>query len=57
MSNVTQILAAVRAGDLAPAMRLFERVDAELRQVAGAPWKAWQATTLEEINTAEAKQP
>lgn len=57
MSNVTQILAAVRAGDLAPAMRLFERVDAELRQVAGAPWKAWQATTREEINTAEAKQP
>ena len=34
MSDVTQILAAVRAGDEAAAARLFERVYAELRQVA-----------------------
>lgn len=34
MSDVTQILAAVRAGDDAAAARLFERVYAELRQVA-----------------------
>ncbi len=34
MSDVTQILAAVRAGDDAAAERLFELVYAELRQVA-----------------------
>jgi RNA polymerase sigma factor (TIGR02999 family) len=34
MSDVTQILVAVRAGDDAAAERLFERVYAELRQVA-----------------------
>ena len=34
MSDVTQILAAVRAGDDAAADRLFELVYAELRQVA-----------------------
>ena len=34
MSDVTQILTAVRAGDDAAAERLFERVYAELRQVA-----------------------
>jgi RNA polymerase sigma factor (TIGR02999 family) len=34
MSDVTQILAAVRAGDEAASARLFELVHAELRQVA-----------------------
>lgn len=34
MSDVTQILAAVRAGDEAASARLFELVYAELRQVA-----------------------
>lgn len=34
MSDVTQILTAVRAGDDAAAERLFDRVYAELRQVA-----------------------
>jgi len=34
MSDVTEILAAARAGDSAAAERLFERVYAELRQIA-----------------------